>query len=137
MKTFKEFITEAKQEKDLTPLEKEDIRNKRSTGTITSRNSQTGTRRMFHYASRGAKYDKAARDEYRTDPGNLPDTKEAVRSRIKQLKGYRRGRMFSRMVRGDLSHPESREIKNNIEKEKSKKFIAVRNAQSNIKKFRR
>jgi len=137
MKTFKEFMAEAKQEKNLGPLEKEDIRNKRVTGSTSLRDRQTGMRRTLHSASRGTKYDKESRDEYRTDSGNLPDTKKEVRARIDKLKGYRHGRMFSRMVRGDLSHPESREIKRNIEKRKAEKYIEVANTKSNIKKFGR
>ena len=135
MKTYREFMAEAKQEKNLSPLEKEDIRNKRATGSTSSRDRQTGIRRMFHSASRGTKYDKKSRDDYRTDSGNLPDTKKEVGARIDKLKGYRHGRMFSRMVRGDLSHPESREMKRDLEKQKTKKYIEVGNAKSNIRKF--
>jgi hypothetical protein len=134
MKTFKEFITEAKKEKSLSPLEKEDVRNKRQTGTTENRNKQTGMRRIISDASRGAKKSK---DEYRNERGNLPDTKKEVRERISKLKGYRSGRMFSRMVRGDISHPEAKNIKDKIEREKAEKYVGVRNAQSTIQKFKR
>ena len=130
-------MVEAKQEKNLNPLEKEDIRNKRATGTTSLRDKQTGTRRMIHSARRGARYDQESRDEYRSDSGNLPDTKKEIRDRINKLKGYRHGRMFSRVVRGDLSHPESRKIRDDIEKQKTKNYIGARNAKSTIKKFER
>jgi hypothetical protein len=144
MKTFKEFLAEAKQEQNLSPLEKEDVRNKRATGTTQQRDKQTGLRRWIHNASRGAKDDKKARDDYRTDPGNLPDTKKEVRERIQRLKGFRRGRMFSRFVRGELSDSEARALKNEITKKddvitkkKNDEYVAVRNAQNLIKRFKR
>lgn len=137
MKTFKRFLEEAKQEENLSPLDKEDIRNMRTTGSTSFRDRQTGIRRTIHAASRGAKYSRDERDEYRGDRGNIPDTEEGIRQRIEFLKGRMRGRMFSRMVRGDLSHPESRAIKDEIQKKLAQQHIDVANSGNKIKKFNR
>ncbi len=130
MKTFNQFMTEAKLESKLSPYEKETVRNKRAFGSFTNMDRETGIRRTIHSAGRGAK-----KEEDRGEK-SIPDTRKEVKSRIEKLKGYRHGRMFSRMVKGDLSHPESQKIQREIQREKAQKYIDAVNSQNSIKRFK-
>jgi hypothetical protein len=121
MKTFNQFLDEAKQEEKSSPLEKEDIRNERAFGSTRSRDRATGVRRTLEAATRNVKKQRGSKENYATK--TIPDSRSEVRNKIEKLKGYKRGRDFAKKVKRELAL------------EKAKKHIDVANAASNIKPF--
>jgi len=121
-------LDEAKVEKKLSPLEKEDVRNQRAFGSTSLRNRATGIRRTFHSAERGVKKEPAIGNE-KTEISGRFGTGAEVRRRIRELKGRKSGRDFAKKVKQEL------EAKKYINQQNSD--FAARNAENKISKFRR
>jgi len=123
-----QHLDEAKVEKDLSPSEKEDVRNVRAFGSTSSKNRATGMRRTFHAAERGAKKEPPTGNE-KTEISGRFGTGAEVRRKIRELKGRKEGRDFAKRVKREL------EAKRYIKQQNSD--FAAKNAENKISKFRR
>ena len=116
-------IREAKVEKNLSPTEKEDVRNQRAYGSTSLRDRATGIRRTFHAAERGVKKEIPTGNE-RSEISGRFGTGAEVRRKIRTLKGRKSGRDFSRRVRQEL------EAERYIKQQNSE--FAAKNAENKI-----
>ena len=123
------YVSEAKVEKDLSPTEKEDVRNKRAYGSTSSRDRATGIRRTFHAAERGVKKEIPTGNEKSEISGRFNKTGAELRREIRALKGRKSGRDFSKRVRQEL------EAKRYINRQNSD--FAAKNAENKIVKLHR
>jgi len=121
-------LDEAKYEKNLSPSEKEDVRNQRAFGSTSSQNRATGMRRTFHDAERGGKKEPATGNEKSEISGRF-GTGAEVRRKIRELKGRKSGRDFSKKVKQELA------AKKYVKQQNSD--FAAKNAENKISKFRR
>jgi hypothetical protein len=124
MKTFSQFIAEAKFEKHMSPDEKEDIRNQRAFGSTSLKNRATGMRRTFHAAERGIKKEIPTGNEKSEISGKYNTTGAELRREIRRLKGLKSGRDFSKRVKQEL------EADRYIKQQNSE--FAAKNAQNKI-----
>jgi predicted acylesterase/phospholipase RssA len=122
-------LDEAKYEKNMSPDEKEDVRNQRAFGSTSLKNRATGMRRTFAAAGRGVKKEIPTGNEKSEISGRFNITRAELRRQIRKLEGRKSGRNFSKRVRQEL---------------KAKKYIkqrnsdfAAKNAENKISKFRR
>ena len=81
------YVSEAKVEKDLSPTEKEDVRNIRAYGSTSLRDRATGIRRTFHAAARGVKKEIPTGNEKSEISGKYNKTGAELRREIRQLNG--------------------------------------------------
>ena len=123
-------LDESKYEKNLSlsPSEKEDVRNQRAFGSTSSQNRATGMRRTFHDAGRGGKKEPATGNEKSEISGRF-GTGAEVRRKIRELKGRKSGRDFSKKVKQELA------AKKYVKQQNSD--FAAKNAENKISKFRR
>lgn len=121
-------LDEAKVEKNLSPSEKEDVRNVRAFGSTSSKNRATGMRRTFRAAERGVKKEPATGNEKSEISGRF-GTGAEVRQKIRALKGRKSGRDFAKKVKQEL------EAERYIKQQNSD--FAAKNAENKISKFRR
>jgi hypothetical protein len=122
-------LDEAKVEKNLSPSEKEDVRNQRTFGSTSSKNRATGMRRTFSAAERGVKKETPSGNEKSEISGRFNRTGAELRREIRQLKGRKSGRDFSKKVKQELA------AKKYVEQQNSD--FAAKNAENKISKFRR
>jgi hypothetical protein len=110
------------------PLEKEDIRNKREFGAESGRNKKTGLRRFFHGVSRGVKKDTPTGNEPSEISGRF-GTGAEVRREIRKLKARKQGRDIAKQSKID------REAREYVKKANSQ--FAADSAENKIVKFNR
>lgn len=110
------------------PLEKEDIRNKREFGTESGRNKKTGLRRFFHGVSRGVKKDTPSGNEPSQISGRF-GTGAEVRREIRKLKARKQGRDIAKQSKME------REAREYVKKANSQ--FAADSAENKIVKFNR
>ena len=121
-------LDEAKVEKDLSPSEKEDVRNVRAFGSTSLKDRATGMRRTFHAAARGGKKEPATGNQKSKISGRF-GTGAEVRKKIRELKGRKSGRDFAKKVKQEL------EAERYVKQQNSD--FAAKNAENKISKFRR
>lgn len=122
------YVSEAKVEKNLSPTEKENVRNQRAYGSTSLRDRATGIRRTFHAAERGVKKEIPTGNEKSEISGRF-GTGAEVRREIRKLKGRRSGRDFSKRVRQEL------EAERYIKQQNSE--FAAKNAENKIVRLHR
>jgi hypothetical protein len=110
------------------PLEKEDIRNKREFGTESGKNKKTGLRRFFHGVSRGVKKDTPTGNEPSEISGRF-GTGAEVRREIRKLKARKQGRDIAKQSKME------REAREYVKKANSQ--FAADSAENKIVKFNR
>lgn len=122
-------VDEAKYEKNMSPDEKEDVRNQRAFGSTSLKDRATGMRRTFAAAERGVKKEIPTGNEKSEISGRFNKTGAELRREIRTLKGRKSGRDFAKRVRQKL------EAERYIKQQNSD--FAAKNAENKISKFHR
>jgi hypothetical protein len=111
----------------MSPDEKEDVRNQRAFGSTSLKNRATGMRRTYAAAERGVKKEIPTGNEKSEISGRFNRTGAELRREIRQLKGRKSGRDFSKKVKQELAAKKYVEQQNSDFAAKTKELQALWN----------